>query len=119
VWDEARDAEPWHGPPTWFHGDLTEGNLIVPDGRLSGVLGRGPFARATPACELASAWLLFDPASCEVCRTAVGGDDATSRRGRGWNVSVAALAIPCCRDSVPAFAQRGGRLIAAVLSERS
>jgi len=119
VWDEARDAEPWHGPPTWFHGDLTEGNLLVRAGRLSGVLDWGPMGAGDPACELASAWQLLDPGSRAVFRDEVGCDDATWQRGRGWAVSIAAIAIPYYRDSVPAFAERGVRTIDAVLSDRS
>jgi aminoglycoside phosphotransferase (APT) family kinase protein len=119
VWDEARRAEPWHGPPTWFHGDLTEGNLLVRAGRLSGVLDWGPMGAGDPACELASAWQLLDPASRAVFRDEVGCDDASWQRGRGWAVSIAAIAIPYYRDSVPAFAERGVRTIRAALSESS
>ncbi|MGI8747203.1 MAG: aminoglycoside phosphotransferase family protein [Deinococcus sp.] len=40
VW-EAALAAPWNGAPTWFHGDVAVNNLLVRDGRLSGVIDFG------------------------------------------------------------------------------
>ena len=119
VWEAAREADPWRGRPTWFHGDLTEGNLLVRDGRVCAVLDWGPFGAGDPACELAAAWLLFDPPSRAVFRDALGCEDATWQRGRGWAVSIAAIAIPYYRTTVPAFARRGTAMIDAVLGVRS
>jgi aminoglycoside phosphotransferase (APT) family kinase protein len=117
VWESAQEAPAWSGPPVWFHGDLTEGNLLVRDGRLSAVLDWGPFGVGDPACELVAAWLLLDAPSRAVFRSVVGCDDATWERGRGWAVSVGAIGIPYYRHTVPAFAERGIRMVESVLSE--
>ncbi|HEY3005803.1 MAG TPA: aminoglycoside phosphotransferase family protein [Kribbellaceae bacterium] len=117
VWEAARAAPAWDGPPTWFHGDLTEGNLLVRDGRISAVLDWGPFGVGDPACELVAGWLLLDAPSRALFRDAVGCDDATWERGRGWAVSLGAIGIPYYRDTVPAFARRGIRMIEAVLGD--
>ncbi|MFZ0324226.1 MAG: aminoglycoside phosphotransferase family protein [Actinomycetes bacterium] len=118
VWEAAQESDPWGGPPTWFHGDLTDGNLLVRDGQLSAVLDWGPFGVGDPACELAAAWLLFDTPSRTVFREALGCDDATWQRGRGWAVSIGAILIPYYRDSVPALARRGILMIEAALAQR-
>jgi len=117
VWESAQAAPAWAGPPTWFHGDLTEGNLLVRDGRLSAVLDWGPFGAGDPACELAAVWLLLDGPSRTLFRDALGCDDATWERGRGWAISLGAIGIPYYRDTIPAFAQRGIRFVEAVLSD--
>lgn len=117
VWESAQAAPAWNGPPVWFHGDLTEGNLLVRDGRLSGVLDWGTFGVGDPACELTAAWLLLDEPTRTLFHTVLGCDDATWERGRGWAVSVGAIGIPYYRYTVPAFARRGVAMIQAVLSE--
>lgn len=117
VWDAGQAAPAWPGPPAWFHGDLTEGNLLVRDGRLSAVLDWGPFGVGDPACELHSAWLLLDPSSRSLFRETLGCDDATWERGRAWAVSLGAIGIPYYRETVPAYVRRGVAMIEAVLSE--
>jgi aminoglycoside phosphotransferase (APT) family kinase protein len=117
VWESAQAAPVFDGPPTWFHGDLIEGNLLVEDGRLSAVLDWGPFGAGDPACELHCAWLLLDPPSRALFRERLGCDDAMWERGRGWTISLGAIGIPYYRDTVPAFAARGIKMIQAVLAE--
>ncbi|MDP9444289.1 MAG: aminoglycoside phosphotransferase family protein [Actinomycetota bacterium] len=117
VWELAQAAPPWSGPPAWFHGDLIEGNLLMRDGRLSAILDWGTFGVGDPACELAAAWDLLDRRSRAVFRKIVDCDDATWERGRAWAVSLGAIGIPYYRDTVPAFAERGVRMIEAVLSD--
>jgi len=60
VWDAGLDAPPWDGPAVWVHGDLSDGNLLVRDGRLSGVIDWGGLIAGDPAVELMVAWNLFD-----------------------------------------------------------
>lgn len=116
VWEEAQRAPVWPGPPTWLHGDLTAGNLLCTDGRLSAVLDGAPVV-GDPAVELAAAYQLVDPTSRAVFRAAVGDDDATWARARGWAVSIAAMEIAYYRETRPEFAERSQRAVAAVLAE--
>lgn len=83
VW-EAAVAAPGAGPAVWVHGDLTGSNLLVAGGRLCGVIDFGCGAVGDPACDLALAWTLLDGSSRARFRTAVGADDATWARARGW-----------------------------------
>ena len=81
---EAALAATWHGPPVWFHGDVAHGNLLVRDGRLAAVIDFGTAGVGDPACDTVLAWTLFDAPSRAAFRAALGVDDATWQRGRGW-----------------------------------
>lgn len=116
AWEEAQRAPVWAGPPTWLHGDLTAGNLLVLDGRLSAVIDAAPVA-GDPAVELAAAFQLFDPDHRAAFRDAVGADDAEWTRARGWAVSIAAMEIAYYRETRPELAERSIRAIGAVLAE--
>ena len=83
VWDAAL-ASRWEHPPVWVHGDVSAGNLLVSDGRLSAVLDFGSAALGDPACELYIAWTFLDAAGRAALRRTVGLDAAAWARGRGW-----------------------------------
>lgn len=85
VWDSALAAK-WRNPPVWFHGDVSAGNLLVRDGRLSAVIDFGCFGVGDPACDLSIAWTLFEGESREAFRMALCADEATWARGRGWTL---------------------------------
>ena len=82
-WEAALAAE-WHGPPVWFHGDFANGNLLVRDGQLGGVIDFGTSGVGDPACDLVIAWTFLDARAQAAFRAALGADDATWQRGRGW-----------------------------------
>ena len=93
TWEAALRAPVWDGPPIWIHGDLYPANLLVAGGRLSAVIDFGCLGVGDPACDLIPAWMLFSGASRGVFRAALGVDNATWARGRGWALSVALGAI--------------------------
>jgi aminoglycoside phosphotransferase (APT) family kinase protein len=64
VW-EAALAATWRGPPVWFHGDVSVGNLLVKEGQLSAVVDFGTSGVGDPACDLTIAWTLFEGTSRE------------------------------------------------------
>ncbi len=117
VWDEGCAAPAHAGPPTWFHGDLIEGNLLVRDGRLSGVLDWGPCGVGDPAVELHATYLLLDAEARQVFRRELGADDAEWARARAWVVALAAAGISYYRETRPEFAERGVRMLEQVLAE--
>ncbi|QKD04667.1 aminoglycoside phosphotransferase family protein [Mesorhizobium loti] len=92
VWDAALAAT-WKGPPVWFHGDVSWGNLLVEAGRLSAVIDFGTCGVGDPSCDLAIAWTLFEGESREVFRTGLAVDDATWARGRGWALWKALITV--------------------------
>ncbi|MET7950557.1 aminoglycoside phosphotransferase family protein [Micromonospora sp. NPDC005324] len=83
IWHAALDAT-WTGPAVWFHGDVADGNLLVRDGRLAAVIDFGCSGVGDPACDTVIAWTLLHGRSRAAFRAALGLDDATWARGRGW-----------------------------------
>ncbi|MEU8379899.1 aminoglycoside phosphotransferase family protein [Streptosporangium sp. NPDC048865] len=84
LWDAALSAPGWGRPPVWVHGDFHTGNLLVDGGRLSAVIDFGGLGIGDPACDLMIAFTLMSARSRAVFRAALGVDDATWTRGRGW-----------------------------------
>ncbi|MEW1567157.1 aminoglycoside phosphotransferase family protein [Streptomyces sp. NPDC093509] len=89
LWDAALNAPGWDRPPVWFHGDLHTGNLLTLDGRLSAVIDFGGLGIGDPACDMTVAFTSMSAASRDVFRSALGVDDATWTRGRGWALTTA------------------------------
>ncbi|OLF12722.1 acetyltransferase [Actinophytocola xinjiangensis] len=83
VWTTALTAD-WHGPPTWFHGDIAHGNLLVRDGHLAAVIDFGTSGVGDPACDLVIAWTMFHGPSRDAFRATVAQDEGTWARARGW-----------------------------------
>ncbi|WP_309141980.1 aminoglycoside phosphotransferase family protein [Streptomyces griseicoloratus] len=84
LWDAALGAPGWDGPPVWFHGDFHTGNVLTVGGRLSAVIDFGELGVGDPACDLMIAFTLLSAGPRAAFRAALGVDDATWLRGRGW-----------------------------------
>ena len=93
AWEAALAAPPYAGPPVWVHGDPAPGNLLLRDGRLAAVIDFGTLAVGDPAVDLIAAWQVVAPEARAAFRSALGVDDATWARGRGWGL-VAVLPSP-------------------------
>ena len=116
AWKRALGAAPWHGPPTWFHGDLMSGNLLVQGTRLVAVIDWATAGAGDPAIDLLPAWALFDAETRENFRSRAATDDAMWERGRGWAVLLGLAAVPYYKDTNPLLAETGRRLLAAALA---
>lgn len=118
VWDAGLHAPGWGGRRVWVHGDLMEGNLLVGDGRLRGVIDWGGLVAGDPAVELMVAWSFFDAESRAVYRDALGFvDDAMWLRGRAWATSAAIQALPYYRSTNPDIVARSWRTVEEVLAD--
>jgi aminoglycoside phosphotransferase (APT) family kinase protein len=117
AWEEALAAPDWDGPPTWVHGDLDARNLLVDDGRISGVLDWGAMCVGDPACDVKVAWAVLDAETRPVFRELLEIDDATWSRSRGWAVSQAVIALPYYLHTYPAIVEQAWRWLAEVLSD--
>jgi aminoglycoside phosphotransferase (APT) family kinase protein len=117
AWEEALAAPPWAGPPVWTHGDLLAGNLLVRDGRLTGVIDWGVVGVGEPACDMLIAWSLLPADARRAFRDELGVDEATWLRGRGWALTVGLVGIPYYRETNPDFAAMGRYLAEEVLAE--
>jgi aminoglycoside phosphotransferase (APT) family kinase protein len=85
VWEAALTTQ-WQHSPVWFHGDISTGNLLLRDGRLSAVIDFGTCGVGDPACDLAISWITFDEVSRDVFRSTLNLDDGTWARARGWTI---------------------------------
>lgn len=114
LWDRALSAPPWPGPPLWLHGDLHPGNLLVSDGRLSGVIDFGDLTSGDPATDLSLLWML--PRSIRARFEAWAGEDphALRMRARGWALALGLAFLAQSRNDA-AMAALGQRTIKAAL----
>ena len=117
AWEAALRTPAWSGPPVWVHGDLAPGNLLLRDGRLAAVIDFGGVGVGDPACDLMLAWNLLPPEVRGVFRTALGVDDATWDRGRGWALSVALIQLPYYKETNPSLAASARHVIREVLAD--
>jgi aminoglycoside phosphotransferase (APT) family kinase protein len=92
AWEDAL-AVPWDGVPVLHHADLDARNWLVRDGRLSAVIDWGSFGAGDPAWDVMVAWKLHSAEAVGVFREALGVDDATWLRARGWAVAQSQWAL--------------------------
>lgn len=117
AWDAAARTPTWQGPAVWLHGDLAPGNLLLVNGQLSAVIDWGGLGVGDPASELMVAWNLLPADTRSVFRAALGVDDSTWARGRGWALSVALIQLPYYRRTNPVLAASSRYVIRTILDE--
>lgn len=116
VWEEALAAPDWDRPPAWIHGDLDARNLLVTDGRITGLLDWGSLCVGDPACDVKVAWAVLDAETRPIFRDLLEIDDATWARGRGWALSQAMIALPYYLHTYPVIVQEARRWLAEALA---
>lgn len=84
AWAEVIEVPAWNGPPVLLHGDLLAGNVLVRDGQVCAVIDWGGVRFGDPARDLMAAWTLLTGDARRRFRAAVGFDDDTWARARGW-----------------------------------
>jgi len=94
LWNKSLQVPNWDKNPVWSHGDLLPSNLLIQNGSLTAVIDFGLMGVGDPACDLISAWSVFSASGRQVFRSALGVDEATWLRGRGWALSVALIILP-------------------------
>jgi aminoglycoside phosphotransferase (APT) family kinase protein len=116
AWDDALAAPKWNGAWVVSHGDVTDGNLLLRDGRLHAVIDWSLFGLSDPALDLAVAWDVFDAEARGVLRSELDVDDATWARARGWAIT-AVYGIPYYRETNPGIVERSWRRLHNVIDE--
>ena len=119
LWSDALAAPEWHGDPVWLHADLLPSNLLVDSrGRLAGVIDWAAAGVGDPSCELLAAWNVFPADARDLFRARLierlGLDDAMWRRGRGWAIAQAVLALPYYRDTNAGMVEMATRALRAL-----
>jgi aminoglycoside phosphotransferase (APT) family kinase protein len=114
VWEEAVAAPAHAGPPVWVHGDL-DGNCLVRDGRLGGVVDWGAACVGDPAADVQIVWShVMTSESRRAFVDALEVDEATLARSRGAVIHQACTAIPYYWRTYPAIVERSWHQLAAV-----
>lgn len=116
IWKEALNST-WHKKPVWVHGDISVGNLLVRNGRLSGVIDFGQLAVGDPACDLAIAWTLFYGESREMFRRMIALDSDTWNRGKAWTLWKALVTAAGFTDPNNTESRECWRIIDAILTD--
>jgi aminoglycoside phosphotransferase (APT) family kinase protein len=116
AWAAAAAQPAWTGPPVWTHGDLHPANLLICNGKLTGVIDFGLMCVGDPACDLMVAWTYLSAGARRVFRDALTIDDPTWARGRGWALH---LGLRCAAYSAGnrVLSDIGHYTIAQVLAE--
>lgn len=116
VWNAALGNK-WAGEPVWFHGDVSNGNLLVRDGELAAVIDFGTSGVGDPACDLVIAWTFFHTDSRDVFRDAVQQDAGTWARARGWVLWKALIGLAADIDTDEERANVNRHVIDEVLAD--
>ncbi|MFJ1877279.1 aminoglycoside phosphotransferase family protein [Streptomyces chartreusis] len=116
LWNAALSAPGWDQTPVWFRGDFHTGNLLTSAGRLSAVIDFGGFGKGDPACDLMIAFTLMSADSRAAFRDALGVDDATWMRGRGWALATGLNAYTSYAAVNPRVAAQTTRQITQALT---
>jgi len=116
AWERVLAVRDYEGPPVWFHGDLAYLNLLAQDGALTAVLDWGTCGVGDPAIDTIVAWSLFASDARHTYRDALGVDDATWERGKGWVLS-GVFGIPYYRHTNPLLVVNAVRAINEVLDD--
>ncbi len=118
VWEAALRTT-WDRLPVWIHGDVSAGNLLVRQGRLSSVIDFGQLGVGDPACDLSIAWTLFHGKSREAFRTMLPLDRGTWARGRAWTLWKALIVAAGLTETNAIEGSRPRHIIDQVLEDRS
>lgn len=114
LWEDALAAPPHRGGPRWVQGDL-EGNCLVADGRLSGIVDWGSACAGDPAVDVQVAWSrVFTEDSRRVFLDALDVDAATIRRAKGAAVQQACAALPYYLGTYPEIVERSRHKLRAL-----
>jgi len=99
------------------HGDLIAGNVLVANGRLTGIIDVGGMGPADPALDLVSAWHLLEAGPRQVLRDDLGCDDLEWERGKAWAFEQAIGLVWYYRHSNPAMSRMGERTLQRILGD--
>ncbi|MFJ3792410.1 aminoglycoside phosphotransferase family protein [Kitasatospora sp. NPDC090091] len=119
LWEKALRLPEHPGGPSWMHGELSPGNLLLVGQRLSAVLDFGAMGIGDPTVDLIAAWNLLPAGARPAFRAALAADDAAWERGRAWALSIALIQLPYYRSTNPALAANARHVIREVLADRS
>jgi aminoglycoside phosphotransferase (APT) family kinase protein len=116
VWQAAL-AAPIDVGPTWLHGDLHARNVIVNEGRITGIIDWGDISAGDRATDLAAIWMLFaDPEARSRALISSGSiTQATYLRAKGWAVGFGVILLDSGLINHPRHAAMGEKTLRRVI----
>ncbi len=117
-WNEMRELADSEGGDVMCHGDLGPTNILVADGRITGVLDVGGLGPADPALDLMSAWSVLGSGGRQTMRSLLACDDLEWARGQAWAFQQAMGLVWYYRDSNPTMSEMGRRTLEQIERER-
>ena len=117
AWEHALAAPAWEGTPVWIHTDLLKPNVLVRDGRLCAVIDFGGVGVGDTAADVIAAWSVLGHPGRETFRDALGVDDGTWNRARGYALHQAAMIIPYYDETNPGLVALAKRTVEEVLAD--
>lgn len=117
IWQDALRLPQPSVPAVWVHGDLSPGNVLLTDGRLSAVIDFGGVGVGDPTVDLIVAWNLLPASARTDFRQLLQVDDVTWERGRGWALSISLIQLPYYRETNPVLAASSRHVISEVLAD--
>jgi len=108
IWESALEAPPAE-LSTWLHGDLHAQNVLVEDGKLTGVIDWADIAAGDSATDLASIWMLLPTVAARETAIAEYGavSPATWSRALGWAINLGTLLLETGLADNPRHAKIG------------
>ena len=112
IWHEALDA-PMDAPDTWIHGDLHARNVLVSEGRITGIIDWSDMAAGDRATDLAAIWgiLASRAARIEAIEACGIASEATWARARGWAFAFGVMLLDSGMADHPRHAAMGERTL--------
>jgi aminoglycoside phosphotransferase (APT) family kinase protein len=114
LWHDFREL-PRVDDDVMTHGDLIPGNLLVTDGRLTGVLDVGGLGAADPALDLVGAWHVLEDGPRRTFRDDLACGDLEWERGKAWAFVQAMGVVWYYVESNPTMSQMGRRTLSRLL----
>ena len=118
IWARLRQL-PRNSSDVITHGDLIPGNVLVAEGRLTGILDVGGLGPADPALDLVAAWHLLDTRRRQLLRDDLGCEDLEWERGKAWAFQQAIGAIWYYIDTNPPMHRMSRRTIERIIADEA
>jgi len=115
IWELSLSSS-YQSAPRWVHGDVAVGNLLVQNGRLSGVIDFGTMGTGDPSSDLVMAWNFFDEESRAIFLSKMNVDADTVNRARGWALWKALITY-AWNEKDSELSRWGKRVIDVILQE--
>ena len=107
IWQEAIDA-PYAKNRCWIHGDLHTRNILVHEGKLSGIIDWGDMTSGDVANDLVPIWMLWkNPATRQRALDAYEVTPEILARAKGWVIYFCAVLLDTGLVDNPEHAEMG------------